>query len=286
MQRNKTAPKRSNNLLRWKRLLKNKAAVVGLIMLILLALVAIFAEQIAPYDPNVSNALNRLNEPSALHLFGTDNFGRDVLSRVIYGARQSLSVSAAVVCTAGTLGVILGSTAAYFSKLGNVIMRILDGFMAFPSIVLNIAIMSALGPSVKNVILALTVSYTPGMVRIVRSAFLVQKEQVYVDAARVTGNSRLGIMGHILPNCIAPIIIQATMIFGYVMLAEASLSFLGVGVPPEVPSWGNILSIGRTQIRTAPWITIFSGMVITTSVLSINMFGDGLRDALDPKLTR
>lgn len=269
-----------------KRLYKNKGATIGGIMLLLFILVAIFAPIIAPHDPNLIKATLKLQFPSKDYLFGTDGLGRDVLSRVIFGARLSLRIGTTVVLTSTLLGTLLGLLAGYYKKVDNILMRVLDGFMAFPSIILNIGIMAALGPSVRNVIIALTFSYTPRMARIVRSAVLVQKEQQYVEAARVLGAGDIRIFLHILPNCMAPIIIQATMIFAYAILAEASLSFLGVGVPPEVPSWGNILAQGRCYIRRAPWITLYSGMVISAAVLSVNQFGDGLRDILDPKLRR
>jgi len=253
---------------------------------ILFVVISISAPVVTRHDPREIIAINRLRPPDGEYWFGTDGFGRDIFSRIIYGGRLSLTISSLVVLFTTSIGVVLGAIAGYFEKIGSVLMRVLDGFMAFPSIILNIGIMAALGPSVRNVVIALTITYSSRMARIVRSAFIVQKEQQYVEAARVAGNSHFGVIMHVLPNCIGPIIVQATMVFAYAMLAEASLSFLGVGVPPEIPSWGNILAAGRNHIRRAPWITIYSGATIAVTVLSINMFGDGLRDLLDPKFRK
>jgi len=269
-----------------RRLSKNTGATIGAFILLVLMIVAILAPLISPHDPNFISASAKLLPPSKVYPFGTDGLGRDVLSRVIFGARLSLQISIIVIFASTTIGTILGLLAGYYRRVDNILMRILDGFMAFPSIILNIGIMAAVGPSIRNVILALTISYSPRMARIVRSAVLVQKQQQYIEAAKVLGAGDIRILLHILPNCLAPIIVQATMIFAYAILSEASLSFLGIGVPLEVPSWGNILQQGRNFIRRAPWITLYSGMVISAAVLSVNQFGDGLRDVLDPKLRR
>ena len=269
-----------------RRLSKNTGATIGAFVLLVLMIVAILAPLISPHDPNFISASAKLLPPSKVYPFGTDGLGRDVLSRVIFGARLSLKISIIVIFASTTIGTILGLLAGYYRRVDNILMRILDGFMAFPSIILNIGIMAAVGPSIRNVVLALTISYSPRMARIVRSAVLVQKQQQYIEAAKVLGAGDIRILLHILPNCLAPIIVQATMIFAYAILSEASLSFLGIGVPLEVPSWGNILQQGRNFIRRAPWITLYSGMVISAAVLSVNQFGDGLRDVLDPKLRR
>jgi len=269
-----------------RRLSKNTGATIGAFVLLVLVIVAILAPLISPHDPNFISASAKLLPPSKVYPFGTDGLGRDVLSRVIFGARLSLQISIIVIFASTAIGTILGLLAGYYRRVDNILMRILDGFMAFPSIILNIGIMAAVGPSIRNVIFALTISYSPRMARIVRSAVLVQKHQQYIEAAKVLGAGDIRILLHILPNCLAPIIVQATMIFAYAILSEASLSFLGIGVPLEVPSWGNILQQGRNFIRRAPWITLYSGMVISAAVLSVNQFGDGLRDVLDPKLRR
>ncbi|MEW6660999.1 MAG: ABC transporter permease [Bacillota bacterium] len=272
----------------WIKLLgKNKGALAGAIMFTLLLLLALAAPLISPFDPGDIQPERRLTPPGGEHLFGTDGFGRDILSRILYGARISLFVGSSTVAITTIAGVILGLVAGYYRRLDNIMMRVLDGLMAFPAIILQIAIMAALGARLSNVILALAIVYAPRMARVVRSAVLVQREQQYVEAARSIGASDLRIaMVHILPNCIAPVIVQSTMIFAYSILAEASLSFLGVGVPPEIPSWGTTLNEGRVLMWRAPWISIFPGMAITLCVLALNMLGDGLRDILDPKIRK
>lgn len=268
------------------RFFRNKGASLAGAILVLLCVSALMAPYLSPHDPNLIDPVNRLKGSSALYPMGTDGLGRDVMSRIIYGTRLSIQISASVVFCTTIVGTILGLLAGFYKKVDNILMRVLDGLMAFPGIILNIGIMAALGPSVRNVIFALSFVYSPRMARVVRSACLVEKQKQYVEAARGLGAGDLRILGHILPNCIAPIIIQATMTFAYAVLAESSLSFLGVGVPPEIPSWGNILAQGRVFIRRAPWISLYSGMAIAIFVLSINMFGDGLRDVLDPRLRR
>ena len=201
-----------------RRFSKNRGATIGGIVLLAYAFVAVFAPLLSPHDPNLIVAVNKLKAPSGEHLFGTDGLGRDVLSRLIFGARLSLRISLTVIFTSTVIGTALGLLAGYYKRVDNILMRVLDGFMAFPSIILNIGIMAAMGPSVRNVILALTISYSPRMARIVRSAVLVQKEQQYVEAAKVLGAGDLRILAHILPNCLAPIIVQATMIFAYAIL--------------------------------------------------------------------
>jgi peptide/nickel transport system permease protein len=269
-----------------RRLLANRGATIAAALLAALCATAVLAPWLSPHDPNFIDPVNRLKAPSSVYPMGTDGLGRDVMSRVIYGTRLSIQVSASVVFFTTIAGTILGLLAGYYRRVDNILMRVLDGLMAFPGIILNIGIMAALGPSVQNVIFALSFVYSPRMARVVRGACLVEKQKQYVEAARALGAGDLRIFGHILPNCVAPIIIQATMTFAYAVLAESSLSFLGVGVPPEIPSWGNILAQGRVFIMRAPWISLYSGLAIAVFVLSINMFGDGLRDILDPKLRR
>ncbi len=227
----------------------------------------------------------RLKGFTPSHLLGTDDFGRDVFSRIIFGTRVSLIVGGAVMLFTSLIGVILGILAGYYKFLDNILMRIMDGLMAFPAMVMAISLMAFLGPSVFNVIVALSFTYMPRTVQIIRSVVLIGREMPYVQAARALGARDLRIaIKHILPNCIPPLIVQATFIFAYSILAEASLSFLGVGVPPEIPSWGNIISSGRLFIREAPWLTIFPGVAILLTCLSLNLVGDGLRDALDPRM--
>lgn len=281
-------PVKKGSFTYWLKLLaRNKSALIGAAIFLCLVVVALLAPLLTPYAPDYMEPANRLMPMSSQHPFGTDGFGRDVFSRVIYGARVSLSVGISVVLATTVLGIILGFLAGYFRFLDNIIMRVLDGLMAFPAIILQIAIMAVLGARFSNVIIALSIVYAPRMARVVRSAVLVQKEQQYVEAARSIGASDLRIaLLHLLPNCVAPIIIQGTMIFAYSVLAEASLSFLGVGMPPEIPSWGNILEEGRVYIRRAPWMITFPGVAIALCVLALNMFGDGLRDILDPKIRK
>ena len=282
------APKKGSPIYYWIKLLgRNKSALVGAGIFLVLVIVALLAPVIAPYPPGAMDPANRLLPMSGDHFFGTDGFGRDVFSRVVYGARVSLSVGIIVVIITSIVGIILGILSGYYRLLDNIIMRILDGLMAFPAIILQIAIMAVLGARFINVVIALAIVYSPRMARVVRSAVLVQKEQQYVEASRSIGAGDLRItLLHLLPNCVAPIIIQGTMIFAYSVLAEASLSFLGVGMPPEIPSWGNILEEGRVYIRRAPWLITFPGVAIALCVLALNMFGDGLRDVLDPKIRK
>jgi peptide/nickel transport system permease protein len=227
----------------------------------------------------------RLKAPGRAHWFGTDDVGRDVFSRVVYGARLSLLVGAAVVTFSFVIGVLCGLTAGFYRRLDNPIMRVMDGLMAFPAIVLAIALMAALGASVVNVIVAIGVVYSPRVARVVRGSVLVIRETSYVEAARALGASDLVLMArHVLPNCLSPVIVQASFVFAAAVLTEAALSFLGVGVPPYVPSWGVILAEGRLYIQQASWLVIFPGVAIMLTIFGLNLFGDGLRDLLDPKI--
>lgn len=272
---------------KWQRLKRNKMAVAGLLIILVIALIAIFAPYISPYDPLALNIRSRFQTPSSEFLFGTDNYGRDLFSRVLYGSRVSLKVGIIVVAITSTLGTFFGLIAGYFRKLDYVIMRVMDAFMSFPTILLGISIVAILSPSEMNAAIALSVVYTPRTTRIVRSAVLEIKGSEFVRAARALGASDFRIiLLHILPNCLTPLIVQSTFVFAYAVLAEASLSFVGAGPPPPAASWGNILSEGRQYIRTAPWITIFPGIFIALTVLGLNLTGDGLRDALDPKMKR
>jgi peptide/nickel transport system permease protein len=268
-------------------LIRRKTVLLGLVVLASIALLAALAPLIAPYAPNRLSIVNRLKPPSGMYWFGTDEFGRDVFSRTVYAGRLSLLVGASVVVFASVVGVTLGLIAGFFRKLDTPIARIIDAMMAFPDILLAISLVAALGPSLTTVIVALGIVYAPRLARIVRASTLVIRELPYVEAARALGVSTWRIMTrHILRNLISPILVQATFIFAYSMLAEAGLSFLGLGVSPEVPTWGTMIAAGRQYVGQADWMTLFPGIAIVLAVLSLQMVGDGLRDLLDPRLRK
>ena len=257
---------------------------IGLVMTLCMIIIALAAPLIATNDPYRTDVVNRFQPPSWQYLMGTDEYGRDVFSRVIYGSRVSIFVGAGVVLFSTFAGTLIGLFAGYFRRIDNSLMRVMDAFMAFPSILLAIAILAALGPNIGNVIVALAIVYTPRTARVVRGAVLSVREEAYVESARAIGLGNLRIMfRYILPNVMAPLIVQATFILALSILAEAGLSFIGAGTPPPTPSWGNILSDGRPHMYRAAWMTIFPGIFIMISVLGLNIFGDGLRDLLDPR---
>jgi peptide/nickel transport system permease protein len=268
-------------------LIRRRTVLFGLLILAVIALLALLAPLIAPYAPNRLSIVNRLKPPSETYWFGTDEFGRDVFSRTIYAGRLSLLVGACVVVFASIIGVTLGLIAGFFRKLDTPIARIIDAMMAFPDILLAIALVAALGPSLTTVIVALGIVYAPRLARIVRASTLVIRELPYVEAARALGVPTWRIMTrHVLRNLTSPILVQATFIFAYSMLAEAGLSFLGLGVSPEIPTWGTMIAAGRQYVGQADWMTLFPGIAIVLSVLSLQMVGDGLRDLLDPRLRK
>ncbi|MCO6390819.1 ABC transporter permease subunit [Aliihoeflea aestuarii] len=262
------------------------SVIAGSFLIALMVLTAVLAHWIAPFDPNALNIANRLQPPgSAAHLLGTDEFGRDVLSRVIHGARTSLAIGIAIVAFAVGIGTLIGLVTGFYNRVDMVLSRIMDGLMSFPGLVLAIAMTGVMGASSTTVVLALGIVYMPRVARIIRSAVLVVRELSYVEACFALGATRFYVLfRHVLPNVMSPIIIQATFIFSYAVLGEAALSFLGVGVPPTQPSWGNMLAEARTFIVLAWWMALFPGLAIMITVLGLNLFGDGLRDALDPKL--
>ena len=269
------------------RLVTRKTVMIGLFILVIVATLAILAPLIAPYSPSRLSVVNRLKPPSGVYWFGTDEFGRDVFSRTIYAGRLSLLVGATVVAFAAIFGVTLGLVAGFFRRLDTPIARIIDAMMAFPDILLAIALVAALGPSLFTVIVALGIVYTPRLARTVRASMLVIRELPYVEAARALGVPTWRIMSrHVLRNLVSPILVQGTFIFAYAMLAEAGLSFLGLGVSPEVPTWGTMIAAGRQYIGQADWMTLFPGIAIILSVLSLQMLGDGFRDLLDPRLSK
>lgn len=267
---------------RW--LVRRKTTPVGAALLAATLVVGLGAPLIAG-NPTHMDVAARLAPPSRAHWFGTDDVGRDVFSRVIYGARLSLLIGAAVVAFAFVVGMFCGLLAGYYQRLDNLVMRVMDGLMAFPAIILAIALMASLGPSLLNVILAIGVVYAPRVARLVRGSVLVVRETAYVEAARALGVSDRRLLArHVLPNCLSPVIVQGSFVYAAAVLTEAALSFLGVGVPPFVPSWGNILAEGRLYIQQAPWLVLYPGAAIMLTVFGLNLVGDGLRDLLDPKL--
>lgn len=271
-----------------KRLFRNKSAVVGLVIIVIFAMFAIFPEQIAPYGYDDQNLSEQFISPGANHWFGTDDYGRDIFSRVVYGSRISLSIGLISVAFSCIIGVLIGCIAGYYgSILDNTLMRFMDIMLAMPSILLAIAIVTAMGIGFKNLIIAISVSAIPQYARIVRASVLSLKDQEFIEAARCIGASDWRIISkHILPNCLAPIIVQATMNIAIAILSAASLSFIGLGITPPTPEWGAMLSAGRAYLRNHWFIVTFPGVAIMLSVFAFNMFGDGLRDALDPKLRR
>jgi peptide/nickel transport system permease protein len=267
------------------RLLRHKAFLIGFALFGLVVMVALFADLITAADPVRISIRNRFKPPSWEHPFGTDNLGRSQLARVMHGARLSLMIGLAVVILNGVFGVLLGAASGYFRRLDNILMRTTDALMAFPAVLLAIAIAAALGASSLTAAIALSVVYIPRTARIVRASVLVVRELEFVQAAKAMGASHIRILlKHILPNCLAPLIVQLTFIFAYAVLSEAVLSFLGLGAAPPSPTWGNIIAEGRQYMREAAWITLIPGLALAVTVVGLNLLGDGLRDVLDPRL--
>ncbi|WP_246191447.1 ABC transporter permease [Aureimonas leprariae] len=270
-----------------RALLARKAVAAGLVVLLLILLLAVFGPLLSPWSPSKLSLVSRLKPPSAAHLLGTDDFGRDILTRLAVAGRLSLTVGFAVVVVSALLGVTLGLLAGFFRRLDAPLARLIDAMMAFPDILLAISLVAALGPSVVNVVAALGIVYAPRLARIVRASTLVIRELPYVEAARALGVSTPRIiLRHVLRNLLSPIMVQSTFIFASAMLAEAGLSFLGVGVSPSVPTWGTMIAQGRQYLDQAPWIMFFPGLSIVLAVLALQLVGDGLRDLLDPRLAR
>jgi peptide/nickel transport system permease protein len=270
-----------------RRLRRNRLAVIGTTITLLVLAMALLADRIAPYDPTEINSRHRLEAPSADFRFGTDRLGRDVLSRVVYGAQSSLTIAATSVAASLLLGSALGLLAGYFGGgIDLTIGRLMDVLFSFPALLLAIAIAAMLGPGVRNAALAIAVVYTPLFARVVRGPVIAERHRDYVQAAQVIGASHASIVfRHILPNVVSPIIIQASAALSAAILIEAALSYIGLGTQPPAPSWGTMLSEGRTFLETAPWMSIFPGLAIATTVLAFNLLGDGLRDAFDPTLS-
>lgn len=266
-----------------RRFLRSRQAVIGAVIVLVMILAAIFAPVIAPADPLAQTVRARLSPPGGDYLMGTDKVGRDIFSRIVYGARVSMVVGLSVGLSSMLFGMIIGLYACYYKRLDNVLMRICDGLSAIPSTLLAIALMAVLGQSTFNVILALSIVYIPRMARIARSAALVVKEQTYIEALRSQGASSFRIIWrHIAPNILSAVVVQASYNFANSIITEAALSFLGVGVPAPNPSWGNILSEGREVINSAWWMIVYPGLATALAVMGTNIFGDGLRDILDP----
>lgn len=285
-----TVDKRGNGLRKFKevfyRMKKNKLAMFGLFIIILLIITAVFADYIAPYDFSTNDLENQFSKPSKEHIFGTDEFGRDIFSRIVYGSRISLQVGFISVGIALVLGVSLGAIAGFYGgKVDIALMRFIDILQALPDILLAIAIMAVLGPGLANLMIAVGIASIPGYARIVRSSVLSIKNNEYIEAAKSNGSSDFRIvMKHIIPNCLAPIIVQATLGVAYAIINAAGLSFIGLGLEPPTPEWGAMLSGGRAYIRDYPHMTMFPGLAIVITIFALNVLGDGLRDALDPKL--
>lgn len=269
----------------WRRLRKNTFAMVGLLILTIVALLAIFADVVAPHDPNLQDYMAAMKSPGRDHWLGTDNFGRDILSRIIYGGQISLRLGVLGTLIGASIGSVLGAVAGFFGGwVDTLIMRVLDIQMAFPGILLAIIVIAIMGDSEINVILAIGVFSLPTFARVIRGTFLVLREQDYVLAARSVGadSSRI-LFRHLLPNSLSPILVLSTIRLGTAILTAASLGFLGLGVRPPSPEWGTMLSEGRSYMQLAPHIAIFPGLAILITVVGLNLLGDGLRDALDPR---
>ena len=266
--------------------LKNRSVFWGGLLLLIIVLIAALGPFLT-VDPIALNPMNRLKPPGDAGIFGTDQLGRDVLSRVVNGARISLVVGIAVAVISIVIGLALGLVAGYIRIMDAIIMRVMDGLMSIPAILLAIAMISLSGATLTTVVAAIVIPEIPRVVRLVRSVVLTVREEPYVEAAISAGTRVPMIMSrHVLPNCIAPLIVQATYICGSAMLTEAILGFLGAGIPPEIPSWGNIMSEGRTFFQLTPWIIFFPGVCLAVTVLAVNIVGDGLRDTLDPRIAR
>ena len=272
---------------RWRWLRKNPTLILGALLLLVVALITLAAPWIATHDPQDIDPLTRMQSASAEHYFGTDALGRDVFSRAVWGGRVSMIVGLSVALLATLGGVLLGLVAGFVRWAEGPVMRVMDGLMAIPGILLAIALMAVTRASLSTVIVAITVPEIPRVVRLVRSLSLTLREQLYVEAAHAVG-TRLPVIlwRHVLPNMVAPLIVQATFVAASAVLIEASLSFLGVGVPAQTPSWGNMMAEGRNFVAVAFHIILYPGLLLAATVLAINMVGDGLRDVLDPRLAR
>jgi len=270
----------------WSRFSKNRLAVAGGVVVIILFLIAIFAELISPYDPEEIDRRHILEPPSSEHLLGTDDLGRDILSRMIYGSRISLSVGFVAVGISTIIGIIFGAIAGYYGGwIDRIIMRFIDVMLSIPTFFLILAVIAFIGPGIWNIMIVIGLTSWMGVARLVRAEFLSLKEREFVLAARALGASDMRIIfRHILINSMAPVFVSAVLGVASAILVESALSFLGIGVQPPTPSWGNILTLGKDNIEIAWWLSVFPGLAILITVLSYNLVGEGLRDALDPRL--
>lgn len=279
------AYKKEQRQLQFRKFISSPGLMVGGSIILILALLAILAPLLSAYDPFEMKPTQRLMPPGAANPMGTDEFGRDLLTRVLYGARVSMIVGFSVCLISTFIGLIIGIYASYYRYLDGLLMRISDGLIAIPGVLLAIALMAALGASQWNVVIALTIVFTPSIARVVRSSALVVLEQPYIEAERVQGSSSFRILWiNVVPNVLSPLMVQATYIFASAILSEAALSFLGAGIPEPLPSWGNILQASKLVINKAWWMAIFPGLFLILSVLGLNLLGDGLRDFLDPRI--
>ncbi|KRB13859.1 peptide ABC transporter permease [Mesorhizobium sp. Root695] len=269
------------------RLIGRPTSAAGIAVLVIIVLAAILAPVIAPYAPSKLSIASRLHPSSLDHLFGTDDLGRDVFTRMLYAARTSLSVGFAVVVFSSIIGTLMGLVSGYFKRLDAPVSRLIDAMMAFPDILLAIALVAALGATAVNVVIALGIVYAPRLARVVRASTLIIRELPYVEAARALGvPTPIILVRHVLRNVTSPLLVQGTFIFANAILAEAGLSFLGVGISPDIPTWGTMIATGRQYMDQAPWVMMFPGAAIVVTVLSLQLVGDGLRDLLDPRLAK
>ncbi|HEX4835510.1 MAG TPA: ABC transporter permease [bacterium] len=278
--------RRRGGALSWRRLVRSPHLVVGCVVLALVIGTALFAWQIAPYSPTDQAFVEQLRPPSSAHLFGTDEFGRDIFSRVLFGARIALIVGLLADGIAASLGILLGIVSGYFGgRVDSAVMRIVDVMLAFPYLLLAMIVVAILGSSLTNAMIAIGIVYTPQFARLVRGAVLAIRGQEFVEAARALGAGAVRVLvRHVLPNVLSPIIVMATLTVGFTIVETAGLSFLGLGASPPTPEWGSMLATGRSYMLTAPWIATFPGLAILITVVGFNLVGDGLRDLLDPRL--
>lgn len=269
------------------RLLARPTTAIGLVVIVLVVLAAILAPILTPYSPTKLSIANRLTAPGSEFWLGTDELGRDILTRVLYAGQTSLSVAFAVVIVSSLIGIVMGLVAGFFRRADAPVSRLIDAMMAFPDILLAIALVAALGASAFNVVLALGIVYAPRMARVVRASTLVIRELPYVEAARALGvPTPVILVRHVLRNVTSPLLVQGTFIFAQAILAEAGLSFLGVGISPDIPTWGTMISAGRQFMNSASWLLLYPGIAIVITVLALQLLGDGLRDLLDPRLAK